>query len=57
MNWAICINAVHEGLSLNELKVTAKARVDPRLLFGVVPVEEAASWVESPKEDSCRQSG
>lgn len=47
VNSAICINAAREGLSFDELEVTAQAQVDPRVLLGVVPVEEAASCLQS----------
>lgn len=47
VNWAVCINAAREGLPLEGLEVTARANVDPRVLLGVVPVEEAASCLQT----------
>lgn len=44
---AITLNAAREGITLGELKVTAKATVDPRVLLGVVPVEEAEACMKS----------
>lgn len=47
VNWAITINAARQGLAFDGLEITAKAKVDPRVLFGVVPVEEAESCLKS----------
>ena len=35
-----------EGLTFDCLEVTAKANVDPRVLFGIVPVSEAQSCIQ-----------
>ncbi len=47
VNWAVTINAARQGLTFDGLEITAKAKVDPRVLFGVVPVEEAESCLKS----------
>jgi uncharacterized OsmC-like protein len=44
---AITINAARENLSLDGLEVTARASVDPRVLLGIVPAEEADSCLKS----------
>lgn len=46
VTWAITINAAREGLTLDGLEVKARAKVDPRVLLGIVPVEEAASCLQ-----------
>ena len=43
---AITLNAAREGIPLGELEVTARATIDPRVLLGVVPVEEADSCLQ-----------
>jgi len=47
VNWAICINAASEGIKFDGLEITAKANVDPRVLFSILPVEEATSCLQS----------
>ena len=47
VNWAICINAALEGVSFDELEVSATAIVDPRVLLGVLSIEEATSCLQS----------
>lgn len=47
VNWAITINAARQELEIGGLEISAKAKVDPRVLFGVVPVEEAESCLKS----------
>ena len=44
---AITLNAARQGLGLEQLEVKAKAKVDPRVLLGIVPVEEAQSCMLS----------
>lgn len=44
---AITLNAARQGIGLEQLEVTAKAKVDPRVLLGIVPVEEAQSCLMS----------
>lgn len=44
---AIAINAAREGVDFDGLEVSAKAQVDPRVLLGIVPAEEAASCLQS----------
>jgi uncharacterized OsmC-like protein len=51
VNTAIAINAVRQGLAFDGLEVTAKANVDPRVLFGIVPVAEAQSCIQSVDVD------
>lgn len=51
VNWAICINAAREGLYFEGLEITARAKVDPRVLLGIVPVEEAASCLQTVEMD------
>ena len=46
VNWAICINAALEGVSFDTLEVSAKAIVDPRVLLGILPIEEASSCLQ-----------
>ncbi len=46
VTWAIAINAAREGLTLDALEVKARATVDPRVLLGIVPVEEASSCMQ-----------
>lgn len=43
INWAICISAAREGVSFDELTITAKAKIDPRVLLGILSIEEASS--------------
>ncbi|MFQ5426951.1 MAG: OsmC family protein [Gaiellales bacterium] len=43
---AITLNAAREGVSFDGLEVTAKATVDPRVLLGAVPAEEAESCLQ-----------
>lgn len=40
---AITLNAARQGIGLKQLEVKAKAEVDPRVLLGITPVEEAKS--------------
>jgi uncharacterized OsmC-like protein len=44
---AVTINAAREGLSFDGLEVRARATVDPRVLLGIAPVEEAESCLKS----------
>lgn len=44
---AVAINAAREGVDFDGLEISAKATVDPRVLLGVVPAEEAASCLQS----------
>lgn len=44
---AITLNAARQGLALEQLEVKAKAKVDPRVLLGIVPVSEAQSCMLS----------
>ncbi len=48
---AITINAAREGLNLEGLEVTARATVDPRVLLGIVAVEDAESCLKSVDVD------
>lgn len=47
VNTAIAINAAREGVAYDGLEITTKATVDPRVLLGILPVEEAASCLQS----------
>ncbi len=47
VNTAVALNAARQGLTFDGLEVTAKANVDPRVLFGIVPVSEAQSCIQS----------
>ena len=47
VNTAIAINAAREGVAYDGLEITTKAMVDPRVLVGVLPAEEAASCLQS----------
>ncbi len=47
VTWAVNIDAARQGLAFDGLQITAKAKVDPRVLFGVVPIEEAESCLKS----------
>ncbi len=40
---AITLNAARQGIGLEQLEVKAKAKVDPRVLLGIVSVDEAQS--------------
>lgn len=51
VTWAICISAAREGLAFEGLEVKARAKVDPRVLLGIVPVEEAASCLQKVEMD------
>ncbi|MGE3800068.1 MAG: OsmC family protein [Candidatus Kapaibacterium sp.] len=51
VNWAICINAALEGVSFDELEVSARITVDPRVLLGILPIEEAASCLQEVSLD------
>jgi uncharacterized OsmC-like protein len=51
VTWAIAINAAREGLVFDALEVRATAKVDPRVLLGIVPVEEAASCMQKVEMD------
>lgn len=51
VTWAICINAAREGLHFDGLEVTARARVDPRVLLGVTPADEAISCMQKVELD------
>ncbi len=51
VNWSVCINAARQGMSFDGLEVKARAKVDPRVLFGIVPVEEAASCLQNVELD------
>jgi uncharacterized OsmC-like protein len=44
---AITINSAREGLEFEGLEVTAHATVDPRVLLGMVPADEAESCLKS----------
>jgi uncharacterized OsmC-like protein len=44
---AITLNAARQDIGLKQLKVKAKAKVDPRVLLGIVPTEEAQSCMLS----------
>lgn len=43
----ICISAAREGLSIEGLEVAAHATVDPRVLLGAAPADEAASCLQA----------
>lgn len=51
ITWAICINAALEGVSYDELEVVARAEVDPRVLLGIVPIEESKSCLQTIEVD------
>jgi uncharacterized OsmC-like protein len=51
VTYAICINAAREGVSFEGLQVSARATVDPRVLLGIVPADEAASCLQSVDMD------
>lgn len=48
---AITINSALEGLTFDGLEVTAKATVDPRVLLGIDPAENAQSCLKSVDVD------
>ena len=45
VTWAICINAANAGISFDELSVSAKARLDPRVLLGEFSTDQAPDLV------------
>ncbi len=47
VSWAICINAALQGISFDGLQVSAKAKIDPRVLLGNYTIEEASSAIKS----------
>lgn len=48
---AITINAARQGISFDGLEVTARAKVDPRVLLGITDVEESQSCLKSVDVD------
>lgn len=51
VNYAVALNAARENVDIEGLEVTANAKVDPRVLLGVVSAEEAASCLQSVDMD------
>ncbi len=47
VNTAICLISAREGITFDGLEVTAKVKVDPRLLFGFVEPDEAGDCLQS----------
>lgn len=47
VNTAICLISAREGITFDGLEVTAKVKVDPRLLFGFVEPNEAGDCLQS----------
>ncbi len=45
VTWAICINAANAGISFDDLKVSARAVIDPRVFVGEFTTEDAAMLV------------
>jgi len=48
---AVAINAAREGLDFDGIEITAKAAVDPRVLLGILPEDEARSCLQSVDMD------
>lgn len=51
INVAVSVNAMVEGIDLDDLKTTVKTRVDPSVLFGVQDVEEADACLKFVEAD------
>lgn len=51
VTWSISINAARQGVRYDTLEVRARVKVDPRVLFGIAPVEEAASCMQNVELD------
>ena len=47
VNTAICLVSAREGITFDALEVTAKVKVDPRLLFGFVEPDQADDCLQS----------
>ena len=45
--WAICINSAREDVRFETLRVRAAIKVDPRVLFGILPIEDATSCLQN----------
>ena len=46
INWAICINSALHDVTFEGLEITASAKLDPRILFDVLPVEASSNMYE-----------
>ena len=44
---AICLISAREGIKFDDLEVTAKVKVDPRLIFGIVKPDAAQDCLQS----------
>lgn len=51
VNVAISTNALAQGIELDKLETTARTEVDPSVLFGVKPLEEAESCLPQVEID------